>query len=362
MEETLRNLWAEPGVKAAVIVVGSIVAASLTEFIIRRTLVVLVRKTETDLDDIVVEAIRRPVFLSVLLIGLSWASDYLSMPRGMPRIVDSALETVGVLVWTSAAYRIGVAVLGALSRRGSGTAIIQARTLPVFEMLVKVTVIGAALYFTFLAWRIDLTAWLASAGIIGIAIGFAAKDTLANLFSGIFIVADAPYKVGDFIVLDGDLRGQVTKIGMRSTRILTRDDVEITVPNAVIGNSKIVNETGGPDIKQRVGVAVDAAYGSDIDQVREVLLRCPDGIAHVASHPGPQVRFREFGGSGLSFEILVWLENPAAREAVLDQLHCNVYKSFGAAGIEIPYSKHDVYIKEMPAPPKPKSRSTTKAS
>ena len=356
MEESLRDLWAQPGVRAAVIVVGSILAATVAEFVIRRTLVALAARTRTDLDDIVVEAIRRPVFLSVILVGLSWAADQLALPRGMPHLIDSTLETFGVLIWTSAAYRIGVAVLGALSRRGSGTAIIQPRTLPVFEMLIKVTVIGAALYFTFLAWRIDLTAWLASAGIIGIAIGFAAKDTLANLFSGIFIVADAPYKVGDFIVLDGDLRGQVTKIGMRSTRILTRDDVEITVPNAVIGNSKIVNETGGPDIKQRVGVAVDAAYGSDIDRVREVLLACPEGIDHVASHPGPQVRFREFGGSGLSFEILVWLENPAAREAVLDQLHCNVYKSFGAAGIEIPYSKHDVYIKEMPAPPKPKAK------
>ncbi|MCB9558923.1 MAG: mechanosensitive ion channel [Kofleriaceae bacterium] len=266
----------------------------------------------------------------------------------MLHYVDGLLETLIVLIWAGAAFRVAIALLEALSRRAGENSVVQPRTLPVFEMVAKIAVVGGAAYFTFLAWRIDLTAWLASAGIIGIAIGFAAKDTLANLFSGIFIVADAPYKVGDFIVLDADLRGQVTKIGMRSTRILTRDDVEITVPNAVIGNSKIVNETGGPNTKQRVRVAVDAAYGSDIDLVRKVMLGCVDGVGHVTAEPKPQVRFREFGGSGLRFELLVWIDDPAIRGTVIDILNCRIYKAFGAAGIEIPYSKHDVYIKQMP--------------
>jgi MscS family membrane protein len=86
-----------------------------------------------------------------------------------------------------------------------------------------------------------MTAWLASAGIIGIAVGFAAKDTLANLFSGVFILADSPYKLGDYVVLEDNSRGKVTQIGLRSTRMLTRDDVEVTVPNSIMGNTKIIN-------------------------------------------------------------------------------------------------------------------------
>ena len=138
---------------------------------------------------------------------------------------------------------------------------VQVPSLPVFDMVFKIVIVGAAVYFIFLAWKIDLTAWLASAGVVGIAVGFAAKDTLANLFSGIFIVADAPYKVGDYIVLDGGLRGRVTSIGIRSTRILTLDDIEITIPNAVIGSSKIINEAGGPQVHQRLGVTVDEFMG-----------------------------------------------------------------------------------------------------
>jgi len=222
----------------------------------------------------------------------------------------------------------------------------------VFDMLMKVVVVALAIYFIFVAWHVDLTAWLASAGILGIAIGFAAKDTLGNLFAGISILADAPYKLGDWIIIDGtirgNLRGRVTHIGIRSTRILTRDDVEITVPNAMVANAQLINEMGGPDVKQRVRVAVDVAYGSDIDLTRRVLEACGQAEELAAEQPSPTVRFRKFGGSGLAFELLVWLDNPAARGVLIDRLNVSIYKRFAEAGLEIPYSKHDVYIKEMP--------------
>jgi small-conductance mechanosensitive channel len=213
----------------------------------------------------------------------------------------------------------------------------------------KVVVVGGSIYFAFIAWNINVTSWMASAGIVGIAVGFAAKDTLANLFSGLFILADAPYKIGDFIILDNDLRGIVKEIGIRTTRLLTRDDIEITLPNAVIGNAQIVNETGGPHQKMRVRVKVSVAYGSDIDRVREVLMGCVEGVDHVSPYPEHRVRFRSFGDSGLNFELLAWIVEPVYRGKVLDELNANVYKELNKAGIEIPYYKHDVYIKELPA-------------
>ena len=114
---------------------------------------------------------------------------------------------------------------------------------------------------------------MASAGVVGLAVGFAAKDTLSNLIAGVFIMADAQYKINDLIILDSGERGLVTHIGLRSTRLLTRDDIEITVPNAVMGQAKITNETGGPKPQRRLRVPVGVAYGSDIDLVREILLR-----------------------------------------------------------------------------------------
>ena len=227
-------------------------------------------------------------------------------------------------------------------------ALIRSQTRPLFQNLAYIIVLVIAVYLIFRSWNVDMTAWLASAGIAGIAIGFAAKDTLANLFSGVFILADGPYKIGDYVVLDSGERGKVTHIGIRSTRLLTRSDVEITIPNAVMGNTRISNESGGPHEKFRVQVKVGVAYGSDIDQVKSILMAVATEESQVCDEPEPRVRFRSFGASSLDIELLVWVENPELRGRVLDALNTTIYKRFNASGIEIPYSKHDVFIKEMP--------------
>jgi MscS family membrane protein len=349
--EVVLELLQDPLIHASVVVVGSIVAAWLIELIITKTIAVAASKTQTDLDDKIIEIIRRPIFLTVLLYGLDWATDILELPERFVQPVDSLLKTLLILIWSIAVTRIGVAVLSTLAARERPRSVLQPRTLPVFDMLMRVCVVAGAIYAMFLAWHIDLTAWLASAGIIGIAFGFAAKDTLANLFSGIFILADGPYKVRDWVVLDEKLRGEVTHIGIRSTRILTTDDVEITVPNAIIGNAQCLNETGGPYRRQRVRIPFSVAYGSDVDQVRAVVRAAVDGATRILFEPeaaAPRVRFKAFGDSGLEFELSIWMDDPPAREAVIDDMATRIYKGLNAASIEIPFPKRDIYIKEMP--------------
>ena len=121
-------------------------------------------------------------------------------------------------------------------------------------------------------WNIDVTAWVASATVVTGVLAFAAKDTIGNLFAGLFIMADSPYKEGDYINLDQGERGYVRHIGIRSTRILTRDDIEITIPNSVIANSKIINESGGPYEKERIRITLDVAYGTEIDKAKKIVL------------------------------------------------------------------------------------------
>jgi small-conductance mechanosensitive channel len=218
---------------------------------------------------------------------------------------------------------------------------------------MMILVVAAALYFIFLAWHINVTAWMASAGIIGLAISFAAKDTLANLFSGVFILADAPYKLGDMIVLDSGERGEVTHIGIRSTRILTRDDVEITLPNSIMGNVKITNEAGGPHERYRIRIKVGVSYGSDLDQVHAVLADVANNHPDVCKFPAPRVRFRGFGDSSLDHELLCWVEKPVLRGKVAHLLHTEVYKRFMQEGIDIPFPQRDLNIKSAPAVPSP---------
>ncbi len=337
-----------PGLRQLVIVGGAILLALLIRLLFVRVISVFTRKTATDIDNRIAAELRKPLITTIILVGLMLAYLEFQAPAQVNFVVLGFLKTFIALLWAVALLRIGRILLEGVSGVVEKIKFIEPRTLPLFEMILKVVVAGGFLYFVCVSWNVPLTSWLASAGVIGIAVGFAAKDTLSNLFSGVFIVADSPYKVGDFVVLDNTIRGQVLEIGLRSTRLLTRDDIEVTVPNAVIANSQIVNQTGGPDEKMRVRVKVEAAYGSDIDQVEEVLLGCVAGVKYIVSDPSPRVRFRSFGTSGLVFELLAWIEQPVFRGRVLHDLNSNVYKAFRHAGIEIPYSKQDVYVKELP--------------
>jgi small-conductance mechanosensitive channel len=326
----------------------TLVAALLVRLVVFPLLVRASRRSDTRLDDVIVTRLRTPTIATIVLAGVAWSVLWLDPASPLHFVAVGVLKTLAIVIWSTVLAGIGTMLLEAASRRAGDRGAIQTKTLPLFIMVWKVLVYGLAFYFLLSAWHINVTTWLASAGVAGIAVGFAAKDTLANLFAGVFILGDAPFKIGDYIVIDDVTRGEVTDIGLRSTRLLTRDDVEVTVPNAVIGNAKIINETGGPHDKMRVRVPVAVAYGSDVDRVRELLLGCAADVPHVVPDPEPRVRFRLLGNSGLEFELLCWVQAPVYRGRVIDQLTERVYKALGAAGVEIPYPKRDVYVRELP--------------
>lgn len=338
-----------PWLKAAAIVFVFLLLAWIFDRFISAILKSLTARTRFKFDDQIIDHLHSPIYFSVILLGFALAVTLLAFGEPYDFIIFSSLRTIAYVVWTIFLLRMVRSTLRIVAANDQRVAILHPQTLPLFENIALIIIVVLAVYVIFSAWNIDMTAWLASAGIVGIAVGFAAKDTLANLFSGVFIMADAPYKIGDFVVLDTGERGEITHIGIRSTRLRTRDDIEITVPNSVMGNTKIINESGGPEEKFRIRVAVGVAYGSDIDKVREILMDIALSDEAVCEDPEPRVRFRTFGPSSLDFELLCWIEQPVLRGRVLDALNCQVYKRFIEEKIEIPYSKHDLYIKQMPS-------------
>jgi small-conductance mechanosensitive channel len=344
----IRDAWAIDWVQALVVIVLSIVLAKLSDIVLCRILKLIAARTKSDVDDRVISILHRPIFISVLLVGLYYAGVVVLAIDGPLRFfVVAFLKTLGILIWIGAGFRVARVLLERVGEAAERVSWLDSRTLPLLDNLAKLVLIGLAIYMLLNAWQLDVKPWLASAGIAGLALGFAAKDTLANIFSGLFIVADAPYKLGDWVVLDSGERGKVTNIGLRSTRLLTRDDVEVTVPNAVIANAKIVNQSGGPNVSYRVTVLVGVAYGSDVDQVRRVLLEAAAAIDIVAAEPEARVRFTEFGDSALIFRLLCWIADPVQRGQALDLLNTEVYKRFAAEGIQIPFPQRDLYIKQM---------------
>ncbi len=306
------------------------------------------KRTTNQYDDKLVKLLKRPLFLTIFLFFVGLGVKTLPISSDTDIALLRILASIVVLMWGVRSFSILTNSLNSLSQIKEKFDIIQPKTIPLFEIIGKVLVIVISSYILLILWGINPTAWLASAGVIGIAVGFAAKDTLANLFSGFFILIDSPYKVGDYINLDSGERGQVTHVGLRSTRLLTRDDVEITVPNNVIGNTKIVNESGGHWEKCRIRIKVGVAYGSDLQQVCEVLQGIALSHDDVIKDPEPRVRMRAFGASSIDFELLLWIPQPVLRGRISHEIYMTIYNEFNRLSIEIPYSKHDVYIKQMP--------------
>jgi small-conductance mechanosensitive channel len=308
----------------------------------------IARRTISKADDHLVEYLTKPLVLTTVTLALMLAVSAYGIPDGLKGFTLAALATLMLFSWSRAGMRAARVILELIAANSGRFEVVQERTIPVFSMAIKILLFGLAAYIFMLIWGIDPTAWLASAGVIGIAVGFAARDTLANLFSGISIVADAPYKIGDYVVLDTGERGKVTHVGMRSTRLLTRDDVEVTIPNAVIGNAKIVNESGGPWVKYRIRVPVGVAYGSDVDEVCKVLEDAATAHAQVVRQPSPRVRMRAFGASSLDFELLAWINHPQERGLIKHDLLIAIYKALNENGIEIPFPQTDIHLRSTP--------------
>jgi small-conductance mechanosensitive channel len=210
--------------------------------------------------------------------------------------------------------------------------------------VLRVIVIVAGILWLLAIWQINLTPFFASAGIAGIAVALAAKDTLANFFGGISLFMDNAYKVGEYIILESGERGEVVEIGIRSTRMKTRDDVIVTIPNSIMANSKIINESA-PIPRFRIRVPVGVAYGSNLEKVEDVLLAVADANEQIEKNPEPRVRMRTFADSSVNFELLCWVKDPRDKGLETHNLLKASYRAFAEQGITIPFPQRDVHIK-----------------
>lgn len=338
--------WWEAGgwTQAALIFTTGWLLSYVVRWLFQVVVVRLAHRTATDLDDKIVEVVRLPIGWTVQLMAAWMALMGLNPEAQVVWGVTGIIGTTAIVVWTIAATRIAAIGIEFLVEHSDHYTFVNVRTMPVFEFAADAFIYGGAAFMVCEAWDIDTTGWLASAGVIGVAVGFASQETLSNLIAGVFILADAPYKLGDYLELDGGTRGKVVEIGVRTTRLLTLEDVEIIVPNAMMASSKIVNQSGGPWVKHRVTVDAGVAYGSDIDRVREILLDIAREVDGVAKKPKPAVVFKSMGDSALIFGLNVWVTEPGQRDPVIDRLNTRIYKALVAEDIEIPFPKHDVYL------------------
>jgi small-conductance mechanosensitive channel len=221
----------------------------------------------------------------------------------------------------------------------------------IFDLLKKF--LGAIIYAMAIVLALDMLGinvmpFIAGAGVAGIAIGFAAKDTLSNLIAGVLLIIDRPFEVGDRIEVwsapaGSATWGDVIDIGLRATKIRTTDNITIIIPNNEIMKRDIVNYTI-ISTKIRVRINIGIAYDANISKAKELILGVAKSADWIAEEPPPVVVVKNFGESSVDLQLRVWIKDARKRIHTISFITDKVKEAFDAGGIEIPYPKRDITI------------------
>ncbi len=204
----------------------------------------------------------------------------------------------------------------------------------IFYMLFLIFAISALQHLGF-----KMSVLLGAAGVFTVAISFASQTAASNLVSGIFLIFESPFKVGDFIKVK-DIMGTVDSIDLLSTKILTLDNMRIRIPNETIVKSDILNMTYFKT--RRIEILVGVAYASNIEHVKAVLLDLAKSNASVLSKPVPQVLVNAFTDSSIEMRLLAWVKTPDVN-LIRSDLHEQIIKRFADEKIDIPFPRLAIY-------------------
>jgi small-conductance mechanosensitive channel len=191
---------------------------------------------------------------------------------------------------------------------------------------------------------IKISILLASVAALLVGVGFGIQQLFNDIASGIIILLERDLKINDIIQLDDGTVGRVTKIGLRTSMIITRDDITMIIPNSKFVNDKVINWSH-IEKNTRFHIDVGVSYGSDVVLVKKLLLDCAARHQKISAKPAPFVRFADFGDSSLDFQLYFWLDDTFLVENIKSDLRFMITEAFNANGIVIPFPQRDVHMK-----------------
>jgi small-conductance mechanosensitive channel len=232
---------------------------------------------------------------------------------------------------------------------------LQKRILPRFHMgegleytllrLVNyVIIVLGFLYALKIGFSVDLTGVAVILGFLSVGIGFGLQYAASDIASGFILLFERPIRIGDWLALDGGIEGRVETISLRSTVIVTNENMALIVPNSKLVQNKFVNYSYGSQLV-RLNIPVSVAYASDLEKVSEALLEAAGSVKEVLSEPPPGVHFADFGDSSLNLQIRVWINEPRNHSTIRSRVNFAIESSFRKHKIEIPFPQRDLHLR-----------------
>ncbi|VAW37381.1 Potassium efflux system KefA protein / Small-conductance mechanosensitive channel [hydrothermal vent metagenome] len=309
----------------------------------------LIARTNTQLDDVILQAVDYSFRAAILVGGIEFALLRLSF---MSEAWLNSLDRLFFVLYSLLIFIFLYRLIGGLVRWYGAEVAHKTETdiddkfLGLFRRLAHIVLMMTLFVIILGRFGIEVSALVTTLGIGSLAIALAAQETLGDMFSGFTIMMDRPFAIGDRVeLLDLDTWGDVTDIGLRSTRILTRDNRSVTVPNSVIGKGLIVNYST-PSTRYRVQTHVGVAYGTDIELARDVMIEAIRQQDWVMKDERIEALFLEFGDSSLNFRVRCWIEHYVETRRIIDKMNSALYHALNENKIGIPFPQRDIRIIE----------------
>lgn len=332
---------------ALIYMVLAFYAAKLIDYITRVWLRRWAAKTESKLDDLLIDLLDGPMKLVVFLIFLHIGLSVFRWPPPVERSLDKGLSLVVICVITYVLLKSVDLSLGYWRIRMAGDdKSFNEQLVPLISKSIKVFILVVA--FLFICENVfqkDIKALIASLSIGGLAIGLAAQDTLANLFGAVAVFVDKPFRIGDFIKLP-DIEGVVESIGLRSTRVRNLDGHLITVPNKMMGNTAITNVARRPTIRTVMNLGL--TYDTSTAKMREALAILDEIFSRHPMTRETIISFNRFADSALNIQVVHFWNgtDPKAQLADLQELNLAVKERFESAKINFAFPTQTLYLKQ----------------
>ncbi|MFH1447599.1 MAG: mechanosensitive ion channel family protein, partial [Candidatus Micrarchaeota archaeon] len=312
----------------------------------------LARGTKISLDDQLVLALQSPAHLWIILISSFMSITYLSPSLTILNYpITTFFKVTAILLAAYTINKIARGSLGWYSTESTSLpgAQFNEEVLPIISKTIAITIYSSAIIIILYQFGVEVAPLLAGLGIAGLAIALALQDSLTNFFSGVYVLADKPIRVGDYIKLEDGHEGNVVEIGWRSIKIRTILNNTIIIPNNKLAASVITNYTlPNPSISTMITVGV--SYTSDPEKVEKVILNAVDNARKktnkIVDQKEPIIRFTDFGEFYLLFNVLVPIDTYTSQWDVGTCIRKEIFKEFKKNKIEIPFPIRTVYMKK----------------
>ncbi|MFH1285146.1 MAG: mechanosensitive ion channel family protein [Candidatus Micrarchaeota archaeon] len=345
--------FSELGTKLAVfagIVAVSLVAAKIVYLIMERYARRLTRKTKTTLDDRLLAASEGMIRWLILILGLYAACYYAFEGTAYLEYIAPAFVILAILWMTKAALSMGGAFLDWYAEEGIGTrgsSLVD--VMPTIKRIYYAFVLIIGLIMVLTRVGIEVSPLIASLGVAGLAVALAFQDTLANFFAGVYLGVDRPVKAGDYVKLDSGGEGYIVRIGWRNTHIRMLSNNMVIIPNSKLSQAVVINHSV-PSKDMSVLVGCSVSYDSDLKRVEKIALEVAEEAQKKVNGAvpdfKPMVRFGEFADSGINFNVILRTQEFVGQYELKHEFIKALHARFKQEGIEIPYPKRDVYMKE----------------